>query len=93
MKSKSMSLSRMRTVACLFVLVVSAVVLPVTHGVHETADHDCTLCQLRHSAIGIVSDGPAVVDCFESATRSQQCVFDSFISHYQLPSGSRAPPA
>ncbi|SVA97752.1 uncharacterized protein METZ01_LOCUS150606, partial [marine metagenome] len=80
-------MSQIRTAICLLVVVVSAVVLPITHGVHETVDHDCTLCQLRHSAIGIVSDGPAVVDRFESVTRSQQCVVGPFTSHHQLPAG------
>ena len=93
MKIDSMTLNRMRTVVFLFVLVGAAVVLPVTHDMHETADHDCTLCQLRQSSIGDIAKVETVVGCFESATRPQQCVVDSFISHYQLPSGSRAPPA
>ena len=88
-----MTAAQIRTVICLFVVVVAAVVFPVTHGIHETVDHDCTLCQLRHSAIGIVSEGLPVVDCFESAKRSQGCVVGSFNSRHQLPSGSRAPPA
>ena len=92
MKIDSMTLNRMRTVVFLFVLVGAAVVLPVTHDMHETADHDCTLCQLRQSSIGDVVKVQTVVDCFESARWLQENLVDSFSSCHYLPSGSRAPP-
>ena len=49
-----MSITSIRNACLLAVLIVAAVVLPVTHGVHETDDRDCTLCQLRESSIGDV---------------------------------------
>ncbi len=93
MKIDSMTLNRMRTVVFLFVLVGAAVVLPVTHDMHETADHDCTLCQLRHSGTGDVVQVQTTVEGVETAQRVQENPVNAFNSQYYLPSGSRAPPA
>jgi len=88
-----MSIQSIRTACVLTVLVLAAVVLPVTHGLHETVDHDCTLCQLRHTSIGDAVEVLTCVDCHESGQCLQENVVDSFGSCSHLPSGSRAPPA
>ena len=87
-----MSIKSIRNACLLAVLIVAAVVLPVTHGVHETDDRDCTLCQLRQSSIGDVVKVQTVVGCFESARWLQENLVDLFSSCRHLPSGSRAPP-
>ena len=88
-----MSISSIRTACFLTFLVLAAVVLPAVHGVHETVDHHCTLCQLRHSSIGEVVEVRAVIDDFES-TQWSRPAFVSFLNSLpHLPSGSRAPPA
>ena len=87
-----MSITSIRNACFLTVLIVATVVLPVTHDLHEAADHDCTLCQLRQSSIGDVVKVQTVVDCFESARWLQENLVDSFSSCHYLPSGSRAPP-
>jgi len=87
------ALREIRAVVWIGVLLVAAVVLPVTHGLHETVDHDCTLCQLRHSSIGDVAQVQTVAACVETAQRVQENPVNAFNSQYYLPSGSRAPPA
>ena len=88
-----MSIQSIRTACVLTVLVLAAVVLPVTHGLHETVDHDCTLCQLRHSGTGDVIQVQTTVEGVETAQRVQENPVNAFNSQYYLPSGSRAPPA
>ena len=87
------TLREIRVVIWIGVLLVAAVVLPVAHGLHETVDHDCTLCQLRHSSIGDVAQVQTVAACFETRQRIRENLVDAFDSQYYLPSGSRAPPA
>ena len=87
------TLREIRAVIWIGVLLVAAVVLPVAHGLHETVDHDCTLCQLRHSSIGDVAQVQTVAACVETAQRVQENPVNAFNSQYYLPSGSRAPPA
>ena len=88
-----MSVSLIRIACFGAFLVLAAAVLPAVHGVHETVDHHCTLCQLRHYSIGEVVEVQAVIDDFES-TQWSRPAFVSFLNSLpHLPSGSRAPPA
>ncbi len=75
------------------VLVLMAVALPMSHGVHETVDHHCTLCQLAQSSIGDVVKAQAVFHDFESAQWIPEGLVKSFGFIPHLPSGSREPPA
>ena len=75
----------------LFVFV--ALVVPVTHGAHDTLDHHCTLCQLGRSSIGDVVEVQTVIDGFELRQWLRQASVRTFDSQAYLPSGSRAPPA
>ena len=88
-----MSFTSIRTACLVTLLVLSAFALPVTHDLHETTDHDCTLCQLRHSGTGDVVQVQTVVEGVETAQRLQDNPVNAFNSQYYLPSGSRAPPA
>ncbi len=88
-----MSVSLIRIACFASFLVLAAVVLPAVHGVHETVDHHCTLCQLRHSSIGEVVEVQAVIDDFESKQWSRPAFVRFLDSLPRLPSGSRAPPA
>ena len=88
-----MSISSIRTACFLTLLVLAAVVLPAVHGVHETVDHHCTLCQLRHSGTGDDDQVQTVDEGVETAQRVQDNPVNAFNSQYYLPSGSRAPPA
>lgn len=88
-----MSVKWIRIAFFLTVLVLMAVVSPVTHDVHETVDHHCTLCQLGHSSTGDVVKVQAVVHDFESVQWIPEGLVKSFGSLPYLPSGSRAPPA
>ena len=88
-----MSIQSIRTACVLTVLVLAAVVLPVTHGLHEPVDHDCTLCQLRHASIGNAVEVLTCVNCHESGQCLQEKFVDPVDSCSHLPSGSRAPPA
>ena len=77
----------------LTIFVFLGLVAPVTHGAHETLDHHCTLCQLRHSSIGDVVEVQTVIDGFELRQWLRQASVRTFDSQAYLPSGSRAPPA
>ena len=88
-----MSVKWIRIAFFLTVLVLMAVVSPVTHDVHETVDHHCTLCQLGHSSIGDVVKVQAVVHDFESVQWIPEGLVKSFGSLPYLPLGPRAPPA
>ena len=89
-----MILQSVRTVCVLVILALAALVLPVTHGIHETAEHDCTLCQFRHAVIGDVAEMQSGSDnLFKSAQLSSQVLTDLFSVASHLPLGSRGPPA
>ena len=88
-----MSVKWIRIAFFLTVLVLMAVVSPVTHDVHETLDHHCTLCQFGHSSTGDVVKVQAVVHDFESVQWIPEGLVKSFGSLPYLPSGPRAPPA
>ena len=89
-----MFISLIRTTCVLAILVFAPLVLPVSHGIHDTAEQDCPLCQFRHSVIGDVAEmQSASDDLFKSSQLSGQVLTDSFSVASHLSLGSRGPPA
>ena len=88
-----MSLKSIHITYILTIVVFAALVVPATHGAHDTLDHHCTLCQLGHSSFGDVVEVQTVIDGFELRQWLRQASVRTFDSQAYLPSGSRAPPA
>ena len=91
--SKVLPLKSIQIACLLTIFVFLVLVVPVTHGAHDTLGHHCTLCQLGHSSFGDVVEVQTVIDGFELRQWLRQASVRTFDSQAYLPSGSRAPPA
>ena len=82
-----------RTIGFLVVLIAAVVVMPVTHGVHDAADNNCRLCELRHSTAAILSKASAFVERQKLDARPNNHVVKWLGPRHRSATPSRAPPA
>ena len=82
-----------RAVSLVAVLVAAIAVVPVAHDLHDAADNDCGLCQLRQSGTAILANTPALGERLGPNVRLDNTVIGWVESISPLTAPSRAPPA
>ena len=82
-----------RAISLVVILMAAVAVVPATHDVHDAADNDCRLCQLRHSTTAILSQAPTFVERLKSEERPNNHVVEWLGSRHRSATPSRAPPA
>ena len=82
-----------RAVSSVAILVAAIAVVPVAHDLHDAADNDCGLCQLRQSDTAVLAKALAFAEHLDPTVRLDNTVIEWVKSISLLTSPSRAPPA
>lgn len=82
-----------RAVSFVAILVAAIAVVPVAHDLHDAADNECGLCQLRQSGTAILANTPALVERLGPNVRLVSSVIALVESIDLSTAPSRAPPA